>query len=74
MLDNYNCNTYTRADKEFVEKVRLFLYNNKEKFSMMEIVRKTGLTKTQVSLSLDELLSEDKIECIQRSKKYYISK
>lgn len=42
MLDSYNCNNYTNADKEFVEKVQHFLLSNKEKFSMMEIVRKTS--------------------------------
>ena len=73
MIESYNNNNYSKADKEFVVKVKLFLLTSKEKYSMMEIVKKTGLSKTQVSLSLDQLLSEKQIECINGPKKYYIA-
>lgn len=71
MLD-YN-NTFSMADKKFVDTVIDFFENNTQEYSMMEISKKTNLSKTQVSLSLKQLLSEKKVEClIKNRKKYYI--
>ena len=72
MLNSYNVNKFSSPDKKFVKTVKLFLLESKTKYSMMEIVSKTGLSKTQVSLSLDKLISEKQIECIYGPKKYYI--
>ncbi|MDP3302296.1 MAG: hypothetical protein Q8S36_10060 [Sulfuricurvum sp.] len=74
-MNHYN-NTFINADEQFTEKVRIFFEKNKQEYCMLEITRKTKLSKTQVSLSLNELLKEKKIECVinqKDKKKYYVS-
>lgn len=76
MNDTSFSNNYTMADKEFSDKVRSLLLNSNQEYTVMEISRKTKLTKTQVLLSINQLLRENIIACNVNSKdkkKYYTS-
>lgn len=52
-----------KVDDEFIEKVLLFFQQNPEKyFTNMDVKKKTGLTRTAVMLSINELVSKNKLE------------
>lgn len=52
-----------KADDEFIDKVFLFFKNNPEKyFTAMDVKKKTGLTRTAVMLSINELVAKKKLE------------
>lgn len=61
-MEIYN-NGIGKADDEFIEKVLLFFQKNPEKyFTNMDVKKKTGLTRTAVMLSINELVSKNKLE------------
>ncbi len=69
-MHEYN-NSFFKADKIFVDKVKTLL-NGGNAYSMMDIVSLTKLTKTQVSLSLEQLVLESSVEInLNKAKKKY---
>lgn len=69
-MHEYN-NSFLKADKIFVDKVKILLKGGNE-YSMMDIVSFTKLTKTQVSLSLEQLVLEESVEInLNKAKKKY---